>query len=76
MTLRSMYALIAIGGGDVSGLAAAKAEVFKALGHPTRVAITEMLAAGERCVRDIVAEFDDSQATISRHLEVLLSARL
>jgi ArsR family transcriptional regulator len=55
-------------------LAHAKARIFKALGHPTRLSITEMLAERERCVCEIVEEFHDSQATISRHLDVLLRA--
>jgi ArsR family transcriptional regulator len=55
-------------------IAHAKAEIFKALGHPTRLVIVEMLAKKERCVCEIVAEFDDSQATISRHLDQLLRA--
>ncbi len=55
-------------------LAQAKARIFKALGHPTRVVIVEMLAKGERCVCEIVPAFDDAQATISRHLDVLLRA--
>ncbi len=48
--------------------------MFKALGHPTRLSIVEMLAKGERCVCEIVPAFGDSQATISRHLDVLLLA--
>ena len=55
-------------------LVEAKAEVFAALGHPTRLAIVEMLAHSEYCVAELVEEFGDSQATISRHLEVLLGA--
>jgi len=55
-------------------LAHAKADIFKALGHPTRLVIVEMLAKKERCVCEIVSEFDDSQATISRHLDQLLRA--
>ena len=57
-----------------SRLANAKARIFKALGHPTRLSIVEMLAEGERCVCEIVPAFDDAQATISRHLDVLLRA--
>ena len=56
------------------GLAESKARIFKALGHPTRLSIVEMLADGERCVCEIVPAFEDSQATISRHLDVLLRA--
>ena len=55
-------------------LAQAKARIFKALGHPTRLSIVEMLAEGERCVCEIVPAFNDAQATISRHLDVLLRA--
>jgi ArsR family transcriptional regulator len=57
-----------------SGLSRRKAAIFKALGHPTRLAIVEMLAGGERCVCEIEPAFADSQATISRHLDVLLRA--
>jgi DNA-binding transcriptional ArsR family regulator len=55
-------------------LTQAKARIFKALGHPRRLAIVEMLAEGERCVCEIVPVFDDAQATVSRHLDVLLQA--
>lgn len=55
-------------------LAQAKARIFRALGHPTRLTIVEMLAEEERCVCELVEEFGDSQATISRHLDVLLRA--
>lgn len=55
-------------------IAHAKAEIFKALGHPTRLVIVEMLAKKERCVCEIASEFNDSQATISRHLDQLLRA--
>ena len=53
-------------------LVEAKAEVFAALGHPTRLAIVEMLGHSEYCVAELVEQFGDSQATVSRHLEVLL----
>lgn len=59
---------------DDARLTRAKARIFKALGHPTRLSVVEMLARGERCVCEIVPEFDDSQATISRHLDILLRA--
>ena len=55
-------------------LARAKAEIFKALGHPTRLVIVEMLAERERCVCEIVADVGGSQATTSRHLDQLLRA--
>ena len=49
----------------------ARADVFKALGHPTRLAIVDMLAAGERCVCDLNEEIDADISTVSRHLAVL-----
>ena len=52
-------------------LLAARAEVFKALGHPTRLAIVDMLADGERCVCEINEHIDADMSTVSRHLAVL-----
>lgn len=52
----------------------AVARMFKALGHPTRLGIVQMLAENERCVCEIVTQYNDSQATVSRHLDVLLKA--
>jgi ArsR family transcriptional regulator len=49
----------------------ARAEVFKALGHPTRLAIVDMLAGGERCVCDLNEEIKADLSTVSRHLAVL-----
>jgi ArsR family transcriptional regulator len=49
----------------------ARAEVFKALGHPTRLAIVDMLAGGERYVCEINQHIDSDMSTVSRHLAVL-----
>lgn len=49
----------------------ARAEVFKALGHSTRLAIVDMLAGGERCVCEINEHIDADMSTVSRHLAVL-----
>jgi len=46
-------------------------EFCKALADDTRQRILTMLLEGERCVSDIVAEFDMSQPTISHHLSIL-----
>ena len=46
-------------------------EFCKALADDTRQRILTMLLDGERCVSDIVAEFDMSQPTISHHLGIL-----
>src|SRR5688572_31568994 len=45
--------------------------VFGALADPTRQAILARLADGEATVNELVAPFDLSQPTISKHLKVL-----
>ena len=48
------------------------AELAKAIGHPARVAILELLAAKQYCVcGDLVDELPLSQSTISQHLREL-----
>jgi DNA-binding transcriptional ArsR family regulator len=52
------------------------AALAKALGHPVRVQIVELLSryGGEVCVCDIERHFDLAQPTISHHLRVLREA--
>ena len=50
--------------------------VFAALADPTRRAILARLAKGEATVNELVAPFDLSQPTISKHLKVLEGAGL
>jgi ArsR family transcriptional regulator len=52
------------------------AGLSKALGHPVRVQIVEMLGRyeGEVCVCDVERHFDLTQPTISHHLRVLREA--
>lgn len=53
------------------------ADIAKALSHPARVAILEVLATRNVCVcGEVVAEIPLSQATVSQHLKVLLEADL
>jgi len=47
------------------------ADVFKALGHPTRLGILMETIAGEFCVRDLERHLDRTQSNISQHLAVL-----
>ncbi|MGB0883053.1 MAG: ArsR/SmtB family transcription factor [Vicingaceae bacterium] len=48
------------------------AELYKALGHPARIAIIEFLITQKSCVcGDIVDELPLSQSTISQHLKEL-----
>lgn len=52
------------------------ASLAKALSHPVRVQIVELLSrhGGDVCVCDIERHFDLSQPTISHHLKVLREA--
>ncbi|WP_320172058.1 metalloregulator ArsR/SmtB family transcription factor [Maridesulfovibrio sp.] len=52
----------------------AKAKVFKALGHPSRLAIVEKLCSGELCVCDIVPVVGRDISTVSKHLSILKEA--
>ena len=52
----------------------ARADVFKALGHPSRLAIVDALAAGERCVCELNEIVEADMSTVSRHLSVLRNA--
>lgn len=56
--------------------AKAKADILKALGHPTRVQMIEALSRGDRCVNDLRSLAAVSQPTISRHLACLKRAGL
>ncbi|MEO1450303.1 MAG: metalloregulator ArsR/SmtB family transcription factor [Bacteroidota bacterium] len=53
------------------------AQLAKALGHPARVAILEVLLKRKSCYcGDIVEELPLAQATVSQHLKVLKAAGL
>lgn len=52
----------------------AKANVLKALGHPTRLWMAEQLAEGEKCVCELAENIDADFSTISKHLAVLKQA--
>ncbi|MCP4573743.1 MAG: winged helix-turn-helix transcriptional regulator [bacterium] len=56
---------------DHKELLEARANVFKALGHPSRLAIVDALAGGERCVCELNESVDADLSTVSRHLAVL-----
>lgn len=48
--------------------------VLKALAHPLRFGLVEALASGEKCVCDLVEEFEASQPLVSHHLAILKKA--
>jgi ArsR family transcriptional regulator len=52
------------------------AELFKAFGDPTRVAILSLLVDGERCVTDITQAVEVSQSAISHQLRILKQMHL
>lgn len=55
----------------MSSLLEKKAEIFKALSHPVRLAIVEKLAAQPRCVQEIAGWFGCTRTNVSKHLGVL-----
>jgi len=59
---------------SASHLRKKRAETFKALGHPARLQIVDMLSIRERCVCELVEAVGLGWSTVSRHLSVLKSA--
>jgi ArsR family transcriptional regulator len=53
-----------------------KAEIFQALGHPTRIAIVEYLRYGETSVGRLCEKVGIEQANASQHLAVLRSKHI
>ncbi|GAB6100094.1 metalloregulator ArsR/SmtB family transcription factor [Halanaerocella petrolearia] len=53
-----------------------KSDLFKALAHPTRIKVIELLTEGELCVCHIYEELDQSQSNISQHLSKLKQNQL
>ncbi len=51
-----------------------QAEVMKALGHPIRLAVVDLLADGELCVCDIAEALGAGRSNVSRHLAVMVGA--
>ena len=52
----------------------AKAEMFRTLGHPARIRVLELLQAGPRPVRDLLAAIDIEPSNLSQQLAVLRRA--
>ena len=51
-----------------------RSNVFKALGHPTRLYLVQELAAAGRNVSDLTKKVGDDISTVSQHLSVLKKA--
>jgi len=52
----------------------ARAAIIKAMAHPTRLYLMEVLAKRERCVCELTAMVGDDISTVSKHLSVLKNA--
>jgi len=50
---------------------AAKADLFRTLGHPVRIRILELLLQGEQPVSNLLAELGIEASTLSQHLAVV-----
>jgi len=53
-----------------------KAEFFKALGHPARLAILDHLRDGEKSVNELQALLEADQSTVSQQLAKLRGANI
>ena len=51
-----------------------RAEILKALGHPSRLMIVDELARGERCVCELTDLVGADISTVSKHLALLREA--
>ena len=51
-----------------------EADIFKALGDPTRLKILDCIRKGEKCICEITPYTGKSQPNVSQHLKVLKNA--
>jgi len=52
----------------------ARAQIMKAMAHPTRLFILDELSRGERCVAELTDMIDADASTVSKHLSILKGA--
>jgi len=52
----------------------ARAKIIKAMAHPTRLFIIDVLSRGERCVCDLTEMVGADVSTVSKHLTVMKNA--
>ena len=55
---------------------AVRAAILKALAHPTRLYLVDVLSRGERCVCELTALVGADISTVSKHLALLKRAGL
>jgi ArsR family transcriptional regulator len=51
----------------------ARAKIIKAMAHPTRLYIVDMLSKKSRCVAELTEKIGSDMSTVSKHLAVLKS---
>ena len=51
-----------------------RAQIIKAMSHPTRLFMVDELSKGERCVCELTEMVGDDMSTISTHLSILKNA--
>ena len=52
----------------------ARAAIIKAMGHPSRLFIVDVLSRGERCVCELTEMVGADVSTVSKHLSILKNA--
>ena len=51
-----------------------RANIFKALAHPTRLFIVDELSKSEKCVCELQKMIESDMSTVSKHLSILKNA--
>ena len=51
-----------------------KAQIIKALAHPSRLMIVDALSEGEKCVAELTEIVGSDMSTVSKHLTLMKSA--
>jgi len=51
-----------------------KANIFKAMGHPTRLFIVDELTKSEKCVCELQEMIECDMSTVSKHISILKNA--
>ena len=51
-----------------------RAQVLKAMAHPSRLMIIDALSMGEKCVGDLTAIVGSDPSTVSKHLSIMRAA--
>lgn len=58
----------------IKGKYEARARIIKALAHPTRLYIVDMLTDQEKCVCELTEKIGADMSTVSKHLSILKGA--